>query len=110
MLRPIRADDARSWLGFIGRLSPHNKYLHFQHTAKEMNLDDAVRFCTVDYHDTFAFVAEVLREPNRDIVATGKYYRLPDRHSAEVIFVVEDGYQGRGLGTAILEQLVKCRT
>jgi acetyl coenzyme A synthetase (ADP forming)-like protein len=105
LLRPIRADDARSWLSFISRLSPHNKYLHFQHTAKEMNLDDAVRFCTVDYHDTFAFVAEVLREPNKDIVATGKYYRLPDGHSADVLFVVEDDYQGRGLGTAILEQL-----
>ncbi|MDD5399104.1 MAG: GNAT family N-acetyltransferase [Dehalococcoidia bacterium] len=105
LLRPIRADDAKSWISFIGRLSPHNKYLHFQHTAKEMDLDDAVRFCTVDYHDTFAFVAEVLREPSKEIVATGKYYRLPNRHSAEVILVVEDGYQGRGLGTAILEQL-----
>jgi hypothetical protein len=65
LLRPIRADDAKSWLSFIGRLGPHNKYLHFQHMAKEMNLDDAVRFCTVDYHDTFAFVAEVLREPKK---------------------------------------------
>lgn len=105
LLRPIRIDDAKSWLGFISRLGPYNKYLHFQHTAKEMILDDAVRFCTVDYHDTFAFVAEVLREPDRAIVATGKYYRLPDRHSAEVLFVVEDDYQGRGLGSAILEQL-----
>ena len=105
LLRPIRADDAKSWLSFIGRLGPHNKYLHFQHMAKEMNLDDAVRFCTVDYHDTFAFVAEVLREPNKQIVATGKFFRLPDHHSAEVLFVVEDSYQGRGLGTAILEQL-----
>jgi acetyl coenzyme A synthetase (ADP forming)-like protein len=105
LLRPIRADDAPSWLSFIGRLSQHNKYLHFQHTAKEMDLDDAVRFCTVDYYDMFGFVAEVLREPNRDIVAAGKYYRLPNSHSAEVVFVVEDGYQGRGLGTAILEQL-----
>ncbi|MDD5647456.1 MAG: hypothetical protein PHY03_00825, partial [Dehalococcoidia bacterium] len=44
LLRPIRADDAKSWISFIGRLSPHNKYLHIQHTAKEMDLDDAVRF------------------------------------------------------------------
>jgi acetyl coenzyme A synthetase (ADP forming)-like protein len=105
LLRPIKADDARSWLSFIGRLSPRNKYLHFQHTAKEMNIDDAVRFATVDYHDTFAFVAEVTREPDKEIVATGKYYRQPDGHSADVLFVVEDDYQGRGLGTAILEQL-----
>jgi len=107
LLRPIRADDASAWLAFISRLSPNNKYLHFQHTAKEMNLDDAVRFCTIDYRDTFAFVADVLRGQNHDIVAAGKYYRLPDNHSAEVVFVVEDSYQGRGLGTAILEQLAR---
>jgi acetyl coenzyme A synthetase (ADP forming)-like protein len=105
LLRPIKTDDAQNWLSFIGRLSPHNKYLHFQHTAKEMNLDDAVRFCTVDYYNTFAFVAEVTRAPDHNIVAAGKYYRLPDGHLAEVVFVVEDSYQGRGLGTAILEQL-----
>jgi acetyltransferase len=104
-LRPIRIDDAQSWLSYIRRLNPDSRYLRFQHTLKEMDLDDAVRFCKVDYYNTFAIVAEVLREPNRDIVAAGKYYRLPDHHSAQVIFAVEDDYQGRGLGTSILEQL-----
>ena len=66
LLRPTREDDAERWLAFIGRLSPHNKYLHFQHTGKEMNLDDAVRFCTIDYHNTCAFIANVLREPNHN--------------------------------------------
>jgi hypothetical protein len=66
LLRPTRKDDTERWLAFIGRLSPNNKYLPFQHTAKEMNLDDAVRFCTIDYHNTFAFVANVLREPNHN--------------------------------------------
>jgi acetyl coenzyme A synthetase (ADP forming)-like protein len=105
LLRPIKVDDARSWLGFIGRLSPDNKYLRFLHTSKEMNMDDAVRFCTVDYHDRFTFVAEALREPNRDIMGTGQYYRLPGHHSAEVALAIEDSYQGRGLGTSILKQL-----
>jgi acetyl coenzyme A synthetase (ADP forming)-like protein len=105
LLRPIRADDARSWLRFVGRLSPDNKYLRFLHTSKEMNLDDAVRFCTVDYHNRFAFVAEASREPNRDIVAAGQYYRLPGHHSADMLLAIEDDYQGRGLDISILEQL-----
>jgi acetyl coenzyme A synthetase (ADP forming)-like protein len=105
LLRPIRADDARSWVEFVGRLSERTKYLRFHHMPKEMGLEDAARFCTVDYHDTFAFVAEVLRETKRDIVAIGRYYRLPDHHSAEVALAIEDRYQGRGLGTSILEQL-----
>jgi acetyl coenzyme A synthetase (ADP forming)-like protein len=105
LLRPIRVDDTKSWVEFVGRLSDSAKYLRFHHMPKEMGLEDAARFCTVDYHDTFAFVAEVRRETKRDIVAIGRYYRLPDHHSAEVALAIEDRYQGRGLGTSILEQL-----
>jgi acetyl coenzyme A synthetase (ADP forming)-like protein len=105
LLRPIKLDDAKSWVEFVGRLSARTKYLRFHHVPKEMRLEDAVRYCTVDYRDTFAFVAEVLQEAKRYIVAIGRYYRLPDHHSAEVTLAIEDRYQGRGLGTALLEQL-----
>jgi acetyl coenzyme A synthetase (ADP forming)-like protein len=105
LLRPIRMDDARSWVEFVGRLSTRTKYLRFHHVPGDMGVEDAVRFCTVDYHNTFAFVAEVLREKKRDIVAIGRYYRLPDHHSAEAALTIEDSYQDRGLGTSILEQL-----
>jgi acetyl coenzyme A synthetase (ADP forming)-like protein len=105
LLRPIKVDDVKSWVEFVGRLSAHTKHLRFHHVPKEMGLEDAVRFCTVDYRDTFAFIAEVLRETKRDIVAIGRYYRLPNHHSAEVTLTIEDSYQGQGLGTSILEQL-----
>lgn len=104
-LRPIKAEDAGGWLSFIKRLSADSRYLFFQHVTEENDIEDAVRFCTVDYYDTFAFVAERLREPERDIVGVGKYCRLPDRHSAEIMIAVEDEYQGRGLGTEMLGQL-----
>jgi acetyl coenzyme A synthetase (ADP forming)-like protein len=107
LLRPIKVDDASSWVEFVGRADTDTKYLRFHYRAKELRLEDAVRFCTVDYRNTFAFVAEVLRETKRDIVAIGRYYRLPDHHSAEVALVIEDRYQGRGLGTSILEQLAE---
>jgi acetate---CoA ligase (ADP-forming) len=107
-LRPIKTDDAPRWLTFVSRLSPRTKYLRFQHNPPEdTNLKDAARFSTVDYLDTFALIAEVLREPYRELVAVGRYYRLTDRHSAQVDLVIEDDYQGRGLGTGLLEQLIK---
>jgi acetyl coenzyme A synthetase (ADP forming)-like protein len=105
LLRPIKIDDARSWVEFVNRLDARTKYLRFHSQAKGMGLEDAVRFCTVDYRNMFAFVAEVLRDTRRDIVAIGRYYRLPDHHSAEVALAIEGSYQGRGLGTTILEQL-----
>jgi acetyl coenzyme A synthetase (ADP forming)-like protein len=105
LLRPIRENDAERWLAFAGRLSSHTKYLRFHHMPKEMGLGDAARFCTVDYDNTFALVAEVSREPNREIVAVGRYYRLPKKNLAEVDFAVEDAYQDRGIGTSLIQHL-----
>jgi acetyl coenzyme A synthetase (ADP forming)-like protein len=105
MLRPIRREDTDRWLAFVARLGPQTKYLRFHHVPKEMGIEDALRFCTVDYKDTFALVAEALRQQRRDIVAIGRYYRLPRRHSAEIAIVIEDAYQGRGIGTQLMEWL-----
>jgi acetyl coenzyme A synthetase (ADP forming)-like protein len=105
MLRPIRREDTDRWLAFVARLGPQTKYLRFHHVPKEMGIEDALRFCTVDYNDTFALVAEALRQQRRDIVAIGRYYRLPRRHSAEIAIVIEDAYQGRGIGTQLMEWL-----
>jgi len=104
MIRPIRDDDIDEWLGFISRLSDQTKYLRFHHIPT-LGHEDAVRFCTVDYHNTFAFVAEKLKKKEREIIAIGRYYRLPDETSAEVAFVIEDAYQGRGIGTKLVEWL-----
>lgn len=107
LLRPIRRDDTQAWRAFLSRLSTHTKYLRFHHVPKEMGQEDAVRFCTVDYKDTFAFVAEVQREQCKEIVALARYYQLPGKRSAEVAFAVEDTYQSKGAGTKLLEALVK---
>jgi len=105
LLRPIRQDDTERWLAFFQRLSQQTKYLRFQRDPGEMGPEDAQRFCTVDYHNTFALVAEVQREQRREIVAIGRYYRLPGSRSARVAFAIEDAYQGKGIGTGLIEWL-----
>jgi len=104
LLRPIKEDDTRQWLDFIAGLSTHSKYLRFHHVPK-MSVEDAARYCTVDYTNTVAVVAEVIKGKSKEIVAIGRYYRLPDGHSAEVAFVIADEYQGKGLGTKLMEWL-----
>ena len=105
ILRPIRTDDVEQWLAFVSRLSIHSKYFRFHNVPREMGTDDAIRYCTVDYHNTFALVAEVTREQRREIVAIGRYYRLPGKPSAEVALAVDDIYHGQGIGTKLLEWL-----
>ena len=75
LLRPIRQDDAERWLAFFQRQSQHTKYLRFQRDPGEMGPEDALRFCTVDYRNTFALVGEVQGEQRKEIIAIGRYYR-----------------------------------
>jgi acetyl coenzyme A synthetase (ADP forming)-like protein len=104
LLRPIKEDDVERWLDFISRLSDRTKYLRF-HSVPKLGREDAIRFCSVDYDNAFAFVAEVLRDRRRDIIAIGRYYRIPYKPSVEVAFVIEDAYQGKGIGTKLIEWL-----
>ena len=105
LLRPIRRDDAERWLAFVNRLSDHTKYFRFHYLPKKFTEEDALRFCTVDYLNTFAFVAELTQKQRKDIVAIGRYFRLANKNTAEVAFAIEDSCQGIGLGTALLEWL-----
>lgn len=105
LLRPIRREDAKRWLAFVRRLSRRTKYLSFHLVPNEMGPEDAVQFCTVDYTNTFAFVAEVMKEQHKNIIAIGRYYRLQNKHLAEVAFAIEDAYHGKGIGTKLMEWL-----
>jgi acetyl coenzyme A synthetase (ADP forming)-like protein len=105
LLRPIKETDVDLWMVFVSKLSTRTKYLRF-HSLPRLTVEDALRFCTVDYANAFAIVAEVVKDQRRSIVAIGRYYRLPKKHSAEVAFVIEDSYQGKGIGTKLMEGLV----
>jgi len=104
-LRPIQREDEDKMLALFYRLSPHTIYLRFHHVLKQMSREEVRRFCTVDYDNTFALVATIGEDVEEKIIAVGRYYRLPRRYTAEVAFVVEDAYQGKGIGTHLLEQL-----
>ncbi|MBE9501660.1 MAG: GNAT family N-acetyltransferase [Chloroflexi bacterium] len=104
-LRPIQPEDAERLLALFYRLSRHTVYLRFHHVLNQMSKEEVQRFCTVDYDDTFAVVATLGEGTEQKIIAVGRYYRLPRRDAAEVALVVEDVYQGKGIGTHLLEQL-----
>jgi len=106
LFRPIKKDDAPEWLNFYQRLSSRSKYLRLHRSPPDMSMEDAIRFCTVDYANTFAFVAEAIEEHQKHIVAIGRYSRLPATlKTAEIAFVIVDAYQEKGIGTKFIEWL-----
>ncbi|MFI6263909.1 GNAT family N-acetyltransferase [Micromonospora sp. NPDC051006] len=101
-LRQIRPQDAPAIVAMHSRFSERTRYLRYFSPYPRIPERDLRRFVTVDHHDREAFVVLV----GGRIVAVGRYERLgPAAPEAEVAFVVEDAYQGRGIGSVLLEHL-----
>ncbi|HEX6967555.1 MAG TPA: GNAT family N-acetyltransferase [Micromonosporaceae bacterium] len=103
-LRQIRPEDAPAIVAMHARFSLRTRYLRYFSPYPRIPDRDLQRFVNVDHHDREAFV--VLSGDR--IVAVGRYERLGHGSpEAEVAFVVEDAYQGRGIGSVLLEYLAE---
>ncbi len=66
-----------------------------------------VRICFSDYQREIAIVAEHGRGATQRVVAVGRLNRIPGSEEAEFALLVSDSWQGRGLGTRLLERLIQ---
>jgi GNAT superfamily N-acetyltransferase len=86
------------------RLSAEGRYRRFLAATPELT-DEMVRYLTeIDHHDHEAIVAT--EERSGEGVGVARYVRNPQHpDTAEVAVTVIDEWQGRGLGTLLLEVL-----
>lgn len=99
-LRPIRPDDALRLERLLHRLSPLTRYRRFFTPVPRPDLDVIDRLVHVDYTDRLAMIAEV----DDEVIGVARYDRVT-ADEAEVAVVVEDAWQGRGVGTRLLWRL-----
>jgi GNAT superfamily N-acetyltransferase len=103
-LRQGRSSDRQLLLRGFERLSPDSRYRRFLAAMPELS-EETVRYLTeIDHHDHEAIAA--LDEESGDGVGVARYVRDPQRCDvAEVAVTVIDDWQGKGLGTRMLEVL-----
>ncbi|TDD71580.1 GNAT family N-acetyltransferase [Jiangella aurantiaca] len=101
-LRPIVPADAARLVEFYARVSDRSKYYRFFAPYPRLTSRDIERFTNVDHRDRVALILLI----GDDMIAVGRYERL-SRTDAEVSFLVEDGHQGRGVGSVLLEHLAQ---
>jgi acetyl coenzyme A synthetase (ADP forming)-like protein len=99
-LRPPREADAGEVLEFFRSLSDRSLYLRFHgHPRVDERLVEPM--LDPDWRERGALIGT-----HRDrTVALANYVRLRDPRRAEVAFAVHDDFQGRGIGTRLLERL-----
>jgi acetyltransferase len=108
LLRPIRPEDAETEQRFVARLSSQTLYMRFHAPVRELPVEQLIRFTQIDYDREMAFVAVDRRSEPEEVRAIGRYTRLPDGEHAEFGVTVEDSWQGRGLGSIMMEALERC--
>ena len=110
-IRPIRPEDEPLLVTFHYTLSERSVYLRYFHWMKleqRTEHERLTRMCFIDYDRQMAFVAERTDEARgvREIVAVGRLVKSHTSEEAELAVIVSDNFQKRGLGTALVRQLV----
>src|SRR3712207_4323559 len=105
-VREIRAEDAPALQRLVGRSSEHSIELRFFGPMKRLSDEMARRFAEVDGKDRFALVA---LDPDDvdEVVGVVRYEREEGTDGAEYAALIEDRFQGRGLGIGLTRRLIE---
>lgn len=105
MIRPVKPTDERLLRDFFYRLSQDSVYQRFFAIKKYLPHETVQRFCNIDYDEEMTLVAEIDSNDVQRIVGWALYKRIPNTTLAEAAFVVDDAFQGRGIGRLLIKQI-----
>ena len=106
-VRSIRSDDAPALQRLYSRLSEQSSRLRFFNSMKKLSDQKAEDFAQVDGVNRYALVA---LDPNQqeEIIAVVRFSREGSTApKAEYAALVEDAWQGRGVGLGLTRQLIR---
>ena len=104
-MRPIRTDDAARLVALYDHLSRDTRHHRFFSVMQRLPPDWARFLANVDYESRLALVVESPDDPDT-LIAVARYEPAGEPGVAEVAFVVQDGWQDRGVGTVLFGALL----
>jgi RimJ/RimL family protein N-acetyltransferase len=106
VIRPVCLRDHPRLAEFVQGLSPETLELRFFGPVRPEMATTELEECECP-PDRLSLVAELVADPSR-IIGQGEYVRDgPTAPSAEVAFIVAEGFRGRGVATLLLQQLAR---
>ena len=104
-IRAIRPDDQERLHEHFRGLSEQSIYFRFMGLKRDLSPQDLKRLTELDFKIHVGLAATVTEQGRERFIGVGRYIRGSDPRRAEVAFAILDGFQGRGVGTALLEHL-----
>src|SRR5690348_14409370 len=105
-IRALRKEDAELERDLIRNLSPESRWMRFLGQISEPS-DSLIRKLTeLDYRHDVAFIALARKDGITRAVGVSRYSLAPDGQSCECAVTVADAWQGKGLGTILMRDLI----
>ena len=105
LLRTATVDDIPAVDALMKSVSPESLQMRFMGAVSQVSRSILEIMCTGEPRDRLSLLAIVGHEPDCRVVAVGNYLSNFVGGRAEVAFLVQDEYQGRGISTLLLERL-----
>jgi acyl-CoA hydrolase/GNAT superfamily N-acetyltransferase len=108
--RPVKATDERAIQDLIYGLPPQDIYTRFFQNLKTFHHKVAMPLAAIDYNNKMALAAVTGKEEpgnRQQIVAVGRYIRDANTNFAEVAFTTHQDWQNRGIGSFLIQSLIR---
>ena len=105
IFRPAVLTDIPKVESFMTRVSRESLRMRFMASISQVSSDVIKQLCSGDFKTSGCLVALTGDNKDSQIVGLGNYIAAGNGHTAEVAFLIEDDFQGKGIGTLLLERL-----
>lgn len=100
-VRPVKAEDEGLIGELLSRCSERTISLRFFQRAIDLRHENLCKFCQIDYDRNLAFVCVIKDGDKEKIIGDVRLSRDPDGIDADMAILVEDEYQGKGVGKGL---------
>ena len=106
LLRPIRPEDEPAEREMLSSLSVETLRTRFFSVFKNISHDWLILFCNIDYDRHMAIVAEMEENGKKSMIGVARLIMDQDMKSGEVAILIQDKFQGKRLGSKLVEILI----
>jgi GNAT superfamily N-acetyltransferase len=104
-IRSLRLEDQRALLSAVSHTGDQSLYRRFFSLRRDFTDQEVAHFLRVDFINQVALVVTA-QDCGQEIIVGGGRYLVTRPREAELAFLVDDRYQGRGIGTLLFHHLM----